>query len=64
MILDCEIGEEILIDGDVKLKLLELRGKQVCLGIEAPRSRSIHREEVYQRIKAKEPIKIKEPVEA
>ncbi len=39
-------GERILIGGDVVLTVLAVRGKQVCLGIEAPKTINILREEL------------------
>jgi carbon storage regulator len=39
-------GERILIGQDVVLTVLAVRGKQVCLGIEAPKSVNILREEL------------------
>jgi carbon storage regulator len=39
-------GERILIGGDVVLTVLAVRGKQVCLGIEAPKTVNILREEL------------------
>ena len=44
-------GQSILVGDDVKIVVLEVNGDQVRLGIEAPRSVSVHREEVYDEIK-------------
>lgn len=44
-------GEKITIGDDTVITLLEVRGNQVRLGIEAPRHISVHRQEVYERIK-------------
>ena len=40
-------GESITIGDDVKITVVEVKGKQVRIGIDAPRSYMIHREEVY-----------------
>lgn len=52
LILTRKPGESITIGDDIKIQVIEIKGKQVRLGIEAPRDHVIHREEVYQRIQA------------
>ena len=47
LILTRKSGESITIGDDVKVTVVEIKGKQVRVGIEAPRSYIIHREEVY-----------------
>ena len=47
LILTRKSGESITIGDDVKVTVVEIKGKQVRIGIEAPRSYIIHREEVY-----------------
>ena len=44
-------GEKITIGEDTVITLLEVRENHVRLGIEAPRHISVHRQEVYDRIK-------------
>lgn len=39
-------GETIVIDGTIKVTVLEIRGHQVRLGIEAPRKIPVAREEL------------------
>ena len=46
-ILTRKSGESITIGDDVKITVVEVKGKQVRIGIDAPRSYMIHREEVY-----------------
>ncbi len=43
-------GENIRIGDDIKVIVLEVRGGQIKLGIEAPLTVSVHREEIYERI--------------
>jgi carbon storage regulator len=43
-------GENIRIGDDIKVIVLEVRGGQIKLGIEAPLSVQVHREEIYERI--------------
>ena len=40
-------GESIAIDDDIKIIVVAVKGRQVRLGIEAPRDTRIHREEIY-----------------
>jgi carbon storage regulator len=44
-------GERVIVGGDVLIEVLEVRGSTVRLGIEAPRSVSIYREELWLEIK-------------
>ncbi len=50
LILTRKIGECITIGDQIKVYVMEIRGKQVRLGIEAPSDAVIYREEVYQKI--------------
>ena len=43
-------GENIRIGDDIKVFVLEVRGGQIKLGIEAPIEVQVHREEIYERI--------------
>lgn len=52
LILTRKLGERITIGDDIVISLIEIKGSQVKLGIEAPKSVSIHRQEIYERIKA------------
>mgnify|MGYP003928112773 CR=1 FL=1 len=49
------IGEFIRIGDDIRVQVIEIKGRQVRLGIEAPSHISVHREEVYLRIKGLSP---------
>ncbi|MCX5919640.1 MAG: carbon storage regulator CsrA [Deltaproteobacteria bacterium] len=50
LILTRKIGECIIIGDDIKVHVVDIRGKQVRLGIEAPTHAPIYRQEVYQKI--------------
>jgi carbon storage regulator len=52
LVLTRKIGEAIAIGDEIKVKLLEIKGGQIKLGIEAPHRISVHREEVFTRIMA------------
>lgn len=44
-------NESIMIGNDIEITILEVKGEQVKLGITAPKSVPIYREEVYTQIK-------------
>ncbi len=50
LVLTRKVGEGIAIGDDVKIIVMQIKGKQVRLGIKASASTMVHREEVYQRI--------------
>jgi len=50
LVLTRKIGESIRIGDDIVITLLGVRGNQYKVGIEAPKSVSVHREEVWQAI--------------
>ena len=51
LVLTRKAGESIVIGSDIRVTVLELQGRQVRLGIEAPSDVSVHRGEVYERIR-------------
>lgn len=46
-----KIGDSFMIGNNIKVTVLKIVEKQVRFGIEAPRSVSVHREEIYNRLK-------------
>lgn len=50
LVLTRKIGESIRIDGQICVTVMEVDGRTVKLGIDAPRTVPIHREEVWLRI--------------
>ncbi|PJE14478.1 carbon storage regulator CsrA [Legionella sp.] len=54
LILTRRISETMIIGDDVNITILGIKGNQVRLGINAPKSISVHREEIYLKVKAEE----------
>jgi carbon storage regulator len=50
LVLTRKLGESIAIDDHIKIVVVQIKGKQVRLGIKAPKETKIHREEVYKAI--------------
>ena len=50
LILTRKVGEAIRIGDSIAISVVEIRGNQVRLGINAPRNVSVHRQEVYEQI--------------
>jgi carbon storage regulator len=51
LILTRKLGENIRIGDRIKIIILDVKGGQVKLGIDAPPNVSVHREEIYERIR-------------
>ncbi len=50
LILTRKISEAVVVGDDITIRVLETKGGQIKLGIDAPDNIAIHREEVYLRI--------------
>ena len=44
-------GESIMINNDIEISILEIRGDQIKIGISAPKDVPVYRKEVYKQIK-------------
>lgn len=69
LILTRRVGETVMIGDEVAVTVLRVKGNQVRLGVNAPKSISVQREEIFQRIKREgrpglEPVDAKEESEA
>ena len=45
-----KVGESLVIGDDVSIIVLGVKGNQVRIGVDAPKSVSVHREEIYNKI--------------
>jgi carbon storage regulator len=50
LILSRKLGESIVIDGRIRVTVMRLEGEVVKIGIDAPASVPVHRQEVYDEI--------------
>jgi carbon storage regulator len=51
LILTRRVGEKLIINENVEVIVLGIKGNQARIGIEAPDEVSVHREEIYEKIK-------------
>jgi len=51
LIITRKAGERITIGDDIVVTIIEVKGSVVKLGVEAPRSVSVHRQEIYDKIR-------------
>ncbi len=51
LILTRRVGETLMIGDDVTVTVLGVKGNQVRIGVNAPKHVSVHREEIYERIR-------------
>ena len=50
LILTRKVGETVTIGDDIKVQVVDVKGRQVRLGITAPSEWSVHREEIFLRL--------------
>ena len=51
LILTRRVGETVVIGDEVQVTVLGVKGNQVRLGVNAPCDVSVHRQEIYDRIR-------------
>ena len=64
LILSRKLGESIVIDGRITIKVMRLDGDVVKIGIDAPINVPVHRQEVYDAIKREQDEKRDSPIDA
>ena len=52
LVLTRGVGERVMIGNDIAVSIESVQGYQVRVGIAAPKRISVHRQEVYERIRA------------
>lgn len=52
LILTRRVGETIRINNDIAITILGVKGMQTRVGVEAPAGVSVHRQEIFERIRA------------
>jgi len=50
LVLTRKLGESLILSYGIKITVIEVKGRQVRLGIEAPANVMVHREELWERI--------------
>ena len=50
LIITRRINEILIINNDIKIKILGIKGKQIRIGIDAPKEITVNREEIQQKI--------------
>ena len=57
LVLSRKKNESIVINNDITIVVVEIRGDKVRLGVEAPKEVPVHRQEVYEAIKRTNELK-------
>ncbi len=60
LVLSRQKDESIIIGDDIEVTIVDVRGDKVRLGINAPRSVSVHRKEIYEAIQREKAQKAEE----
>jgi carbon storage regulator len=58
LILTRRVGETLMIGDDVTVTVLGVKGNQVRIGVSAPKTVPVHREEIYERIRKEKEVDV------
>ena len=58
LVLSRKKDESIVINNDITIVVVEIRGDKVRLGVEAPKEVPVHRREVFEAIARGEPVDV------
>jgi carbon storage regulator len=59
LILTRRVGETLMVGDNVTVTIFAVKGNQVRIGIHAPKDVTVHREEVYERIRSEQhPVRV------
>jgi carbon storage regulator len=61
LILTRRVGEALMVGDEVTVTVLGVKGNQVRIGVNAPKHVSVHREEIYERIRAEQQAELDSP---
>jgi len=61
LILSRKIGESLMVGDDVIVTVLGVKGNQIRLGVDAPRTKAVHREEIFRRINPRPTVRFRPP---
>mgnify|MGYP000278884625 CR=1 FL=1 len=56
LILTRRVGESLIINDDIVINILGVKGNQIRIGIKAPKEIPVHREEIYNRIQSEKAV--------
>jgi carbon storage regulator len=54
LILTRRVGESVVIGDEIAVTILGVKGNQVRVGVTAPKDVTVHRQEIYERIKSEQ----------
>jgi carbon storage regulator len=64
LVLTRKLGEVLRIGQEISIRIIDIKGKQVKVGIEAPIELPICREEIYEKVQAENLLSSELPIDA
>jgi carbon storage regulator len=61
LVLSRKVGERVIVDGDVVIEILEVKGRRIRLGIEAPAHAAVLRDELSAAGEPAPPAPVRKP---